>query len=571
MRIKEAELERIEEVKNRELDAMIHASLAVITKEKRSEAGRKGWQTRSENGKITDPMSKSHVQGMVKAISPALKRLQEEDRLGVPSQVGGTLKLRPDSELDRSGTPNSRLRHLGFGKWVSSAKGNGRAGASRSSRTAGSDHGGSQGDVSRQAPGMRADPRPSGQNWPYVNDELAKARSSVREQTDDTNQHREISKRRGTNIPESEPKAFKRSRSTIDDTGRIVLVRDNYDSPPPALLDLKPSINPEDVGEIRDRVEPGLRRRNDSGRPLIEAFVRTTSNIPRRSENSHRRQPSLTRNPITTGSLYHTGTDSSHRDQKPFDRRSRTHNHLGVREGADESNRDSNISTRPTGHSVMRRTDQPADYGIRVASPRRDQIQQRDRDRGSYVPDVIPNRGLQRDRPNVESQKLTSNRDRDREAYKQLERERERRARRDRENAVERQRDQQRRERKRREDQERREAETRERERLDEEEEIALGPMDEQLRAFWRRERERELKKERIEERDERRRVRRLEKGDDDERGWGMAPPPSVSVKPHEGSSRRPETSVVGRGSKLSAVKPNPAKARIIDMTGLSD
>jgi len=95
--------------------------------------------------------------------------------------------------------------------------------------------------------------------------------------------------------------------------------------------------------------------------------------------------------------------------------------------------------------------------------------------------------------------------------------------------------------------------------------------MDEQLRAFWRRERERELKKERVERRDERMRVRRLERGDDDERGWGMVPPPSVSVKPHEGSSRRPEISVVGRGSKLSAVKPNPAKARIIDMTGLSD
>ena len=202
---------------------------------------------------------------------------------------------------------------------------------------------------------------------------------------------------------------------------------------------------------------------------------------------------------------------------------------------------DTNLDrARPCG---LRRTDEPADYGLPVARHRRERGDgQVERVRSSHHRNIrrLDDRG---DRYRSRScHRDDGNRERD---------DRDARQRREARDAQVRREERERRNRREaREKLEREEAEKRA-----EEEERNLGPMEEQVRAFEEREYQRSVKREQIERKEERRRERRL----------GGTERHPIPVSNREVKREREGVRRVDRGSRLSV------RGAVIDMTDLSD
>jgi hypothetical protein len=198
----------------------------------------------------------------------------------------------------------------------------------------------------------------------------------------------------------------------------------------------------------------------------------------------------------------------------------------------------------PRPKTGLRRTDDPANYGLHVARLPRgrndtaDEIERSSRHRNLRRLDRQENDALTEPRNRDDGKREREDRDaRNRREAREAQERREKRERRKRLEV--------------REKMEREEAERR----AEEEEERNLGPMEEQFRAYEEREYQRSVKRAQVERKEARRRARRLE-------GTERHP---ISVPDRRVRRERDEARPVGRGSKLSVRGP------VIDMTELSD
>jgi len=212
-KLEDEERERQEAIERAEEDAMIAKTLATIEKEKRSEAGKKGWQTQLRNGRVTASMLKAEA----KAASD--KRLQQRLRSSAKSERGVR-----DSRSSTDATRRDRLRQLGYEGLAAPLEAL-EAGPSRSKKSARSD------------------------------------RSRREERLENAIQGRS----------RSDIKPLKRTRSFISDDGEIILpFRANRDTSPSRLVSDSHSIRPSDRRpRYRDDRRLGIPRhpRHERGLP----------------------------------------------------------------------------------------------------------------------------------------------------------------------------------------------------------------------------------------------------------------------------------------------------------------
>jgi hypothetical protein len=473
---REEEEDRLAEIERLEHEATEEAQAAADLREKRRQAGIKGWETQYRNGR-----AKGNPKARVSA--PAIRRIQEEDRAMTPVRTTGTLEFRSDSE--RAEAQHDRLRQLGFGKVGHAVRQNARAGPSRSSARSDA---GSHGDYNcerRSAP-LRSRSKSKRPRPEMDNDTSWTLRQLMREYRESLDEPTAESLKIDTRPP-------KRSRTSIDDMGRIVFTTPapgGYDTPPAPSprLQLKPVTKPQRANSSHAPIGLTQCRRSDSkdiGDKRHDHQVRN---------DTHPYTKTLAEIPVPSRTKIPPLNDAAHRG--------------------------SNLSAqvRPPKH-VMRRTDESSDYGIPTPKIKRGRDVKQDRNgRGEssrYSPQTMrqveydyckssnPPRGFHppdRVQPNsIRRESLDQDPERERRERTRVEKKESDRA------------DQRlRKESERREQREREEWEQQKRDRLDAEEEEALGPMEEQHRAFWERNREREKQKAKMEKREERRRERRV-------------------------------------------------------------
>jgi len=199
-KLEDEERERQEANESAEEDAMIAKTLAAIGKEKRSEAGRKGWQTQLRNGRVTASMLKAEAK------AASVERLQLQFRSSAKNERR-VLDVRSSTDETR----RDRLRQLGYEGLAAPLEAS-EAGPSRSKRSARSD------------------------------------RSRREERLENAMQGRS----------RSDYKPFKRTRSFISDDGEIILpFRDDHDTPPSRRVSDFHLIRPSDRRpRYRDNREP---------------------------------------------------------------------------------------------------------------------------------------------------------------------------------------------------------------------------------------------------------------------------------------------------------------------------
>jgi hypothetical protein len=128
-KLEDEERERQEALERAKEDVLFAETLAVVQKEKRSEAGKKAWQTQLRNGRVTATMLKAEAK------ATALKRFKDEARsVSKNRKERGVLNFRSSTDTTR----RNRLRELGYeGHGVRSD--HSEAGSSRPTRSVRSD------------------------------------------------------------------------------------------------------------------------------------------------------------------------------------------------------------------------------------------------------------------------------------------------------------------------------------------------------------------------------------------------------------------------------------------------
>ena len=200
------ELERQEAIERAKEDVLFAETLAVVQKEKRSEAGKKAWQTQLRNGRVTATMLKAEAK------AAAIKRHQEDGRsLAKNKNDHRVLSFRSSTDATRQ----NRLRQLGYERHGVRSE-NFEAGPSRTTKSVRSDQ-------------------------------------SRRDDKVDSSTANPLR-------PDNQP--LKRTRSFISDGGEIIApTRDDYDTPSPRLVLDPPNHRPSHRRpRDRDDREPEIPR-----------------------------------------------------------------------------------------------------------------------------------------------------------------------------------------------------------------------------------------------------------------------------------------------------------------------
>jgi len=220
-KLEDEERERQEAIERAKEDVLFAETLAVVVKEKRSEAGKKGWQTQLRNGRVTATMLKAEAK------AAAIKRLQDEGH-SLAKHERGVLKFRSSTDATRL----RRLRELGYeGHGLRSE--NSEAGPSRSTKSVRSDR--------------------------------------SRRKEDLENEGR----------PRSDTKSLKRTRSSFSDGAQIIpSSRGDHDTPPSRLVLDPPLHRPSDrtprVGDDRKAEIPRHARPDTDLPPRPKSGLRRT-------------------------------------------------------------------------------------------------------------------------------------------------------------------------------------------------------------------------------------------------------------------------------------------------------
>ena len=210
-KLEDEERERQEAIERAKEDVLFAETLAVVVKEKRSEAGKKGWQTQLRNGRVTATMLKAEAK------EAAIKRLQDEGRfVSKEKKERGVLEFRSSTDATRQ----NRLRELGY-----------------------------------QGHGFRSE-----------NSEAGPSRS-IKSVQPDRSCRKEDPENEGR--PRSDTKSLKRTRSSVSDGAQIIpSSRDDYDTPPSRLV-LDPPLHrsshrrPRDRDDQRPRIPRHVERDRD--------------------------------------------------------------------------------------------------------------------------------------------------------------------------------------------------------------------------------------------------------------------------------------------------------------------
>jgi len=170
------ERERQEAIERAKEDVLFAETLAVVVKEKRSEAGKKGWQTQLKNGRVTATMFKAEAK------AAAIKRFQDEGRsVSSDKKERGVLEFRSSTDATRQ----NRLRQLGY----------------------------------------------EGHEFRYENSEAGPSRSTRPVRSDRSRREADL-ENAVQDRPRSDTKSLKRTRSSFSDGAQIIpSSRDDYDTP----------------------------------------------------------------------------------------------------------------------------------------------------------------------------------------------------------------------------------------------------------------------------------------------------------------------------------------------------
>jgi len=220
-KLEDEERERQEAIERAKEDVLFAETLAVVVKEKRSEAGKKGWQTQLRNGRVTATMLKAEAK------AAAIKRLQDEGH-SLAKHERGVLEFRSSTDATRQ----NRLRQLGY-----------------------------------EGHGFRSD-----------NSEAGPSRSTKSVRSDRSRRKEDLE---NEGRPRSDTKSLKRTRSSFSDGAQIIpSSRDNYDTPPSRLVLDPPLHRPSDrrprVGDDRKAEIPRHARPDTNLPPRPKSGLRRT-------------------------------------------------------------------------------------------------------------------------------------------------------------------------------------------------------------------------------------------------------------------------------------------------------
>jgi hypothetical protein len=318
-KLEDEERERQEAIERAKEDVLFAETLAVVQKEKRSEAGKKAWQTQLRNGRVTATMLKAEAK------ATALKRFKDEARsVSKNRKERGVLNFRSSTDTTRQ----NRLRELGYESHGSRDRHESEAGPSRPTRSVRSD------------------------------------RSRRDDKVDSST----------ANPLRPDNKALKRTRSFISDGGEIIPpTRDDYDTPPPRLVLDPPNHRPSDRRpRDKDDRRPEIPRH---ARHDMEPHIRPKTGLRRTDHPGDYGLP-LARYPRERGDGRSESAGSSHR--RNLRRIDRPEDRVPPNLSRDEGTREQEERQTQERRLAQRERDEREKRQRRVAQKRREEREVRE-------------------------------------------------------------------------------------------------------------------------------------------------------------------------------------------------